>query len=467
MSVGIFVKSPGEIKQDDGRHLSSEQAAYTLSRLSLLQDLLSSFSERSLGIFGPGDDAIADADTLIDWCDTLLTSKGEASGVVRAQRILDGFRALEDEPRLEFYRALANRYQPDPTTVKAVSAAYAKEQSPETLKRLIKAVVPKRQQLFRRLNLAPNGTATLVTLREGLFPHLEAEPELKVVDFDLKHMFGSWFNRGFLVLGKIDWNTSARLLEKIIRYEAVHEINGWDDLRRRVNPSDRRCFAFFHPSLENDPLIFVEVALTRDTPATISELLDENREPDAAEQASTGVFYSISNCQPGLRGVSFGHFLIKQVAYELMQELPRLKRFVTLSPVPGLLDWLRSHNDEALAENTRSALALIDHPGWQHDPEINKAAQKLLLPLAAHYLINEKHKGMPLDPVARFHIGNGSSLDRINWGADLSERALDQSAGIMVNYQYDLDHIERNHESCVEKGLVTASRNVRNLLKDA
>ncbi len=438
-----------------------------MSRLSLLQDLLSSFSERSLGLFGPGDDTAADAKTLITWCDTLLSSKGEASGVVRAQRILDSFRTLDDGPRLEFYRALASRYQPDPAAVEAASSAYAKEQSPETLKRLILTVEPKRMQLFRRLNLAPGGTAALVALREGLFPHLEAEPELKAVDNDLRHLFGTWFNRGFLVLGKIDWNTPAQLLEKIIRYEAVHEINGWEELRRRVNPSDRRCFAFFHPALENDPLIFVEVALTRDTPATIAELLDENREPDAVEQARTAVFYSISNCQPGLRGVSFGHFLIKQVASELTQELPGLKRFVTLSPVSGLLDWLRSHTDETLTENTRSALALIDHPGWQDDPKINEAAQKLLLPLTAHYLINEKYKGMPLDPVARFHIGNGSSLDRINWGADLSERALKQSAGIMVNYHYDLDHIERNHEACVEKGLVTASRSVRNLLKGA
>lgn len=439
-----------------------------MSRLSLLQDLLTSFSELSMELFSPGDDSAADVETLIGWCDALLTSKGQASGVVRAQHILERFRTLDDDARLDFYRALASRYQPDPLAVKAASADYSKDQGPDTLKRLILAVEPKRQQLFRRLNLAPGGTARLVALREGLFPHLDAEPDLKAVDNDLRHLFGSWFNRGFLVLGKIDWNTSAKLLENIIRYEAVHEINGWEDLRRRVNPSDRRCFAFFHPALADDPLIFVEVALTRDTPATISELLDEDREPDteAIDQARTAVFYSISNCQPGLRGVSFGHFLIKQVAHELTQELPGLKRFVTLSPVWGLVKWLRSTNDDALAERARTALELIDRPGWQDDPEINQAAQKLLLPLTAHYLVNEKYKGMPLDSVARFHIGNGSSLDRINWGADLSERALKQSAGIMVNYLYDLDQIESNHEACVEKGLVTASRGVRGLLKD-
>ena len=439
-----------------------------MSRLSLLQDLLSSFSEKSLELFNPGDDTATDVNTLITWCDALLTSKGQASGVVRAQHILEGFHTLEDGPRLVFYRTLATRYQPDPATVEEASAAYAKDQSPEVLKRLILAVEPKRQQLFRRLNLAAGGTATLVKLREGLFPLLEKEPQLKAVDNDLRHLFGSWFNRGFLVLGKIDWNTSATLLEKIIRYEAVHEINGWEDLRRRVIPADRRCFAFFHPALADDPLIFVEVALTRDTPATIDELLDENRQPDAdaVEQARTAVFYSISNCQPGLRGVSFGHFLIKQVAYELAQELPGIKRFVTLSPVWGLLKWLRSHNVESLAERTQAVLAIIDQPGWQDDPETKDAAQKLLLPLTAHYLINEKHKNMPFDPVARFHIGNGASLDRINWGADFSERGLKQSAGIMVNYLYDLDQIETNHEACVENGRVTASRGVRGLLKD-
>lgn len=441
-----------------------------MSRFSLLQELFTNLSERSLSLFAPGATTRPDVDTLLEWCDTLLSRKGEASGVAWAQRLLEGFRMLDDESRLAFYRELAIRYQPDPADVLEKTTAYTEVQNAETLKQLIIAVEPQRQELFRRLNLAPNGTTTLVALRQGLFRYLKEVPELKSLDNDLKHLFSSWFNRGFLILRRIDWNTPALLLEKIIQYEAVHEINGWDDLRRRVNPSDRRCFAFFHPALGEDPLIFVEVALTRETPASIAEVLDENRQPNSEEKATTAVFYSISNCQDGLRGVSFGSFLIKQVARELSQELPSLNRFVTLSPVPGFVRWLRSnHDDEAIASRCVAALdiidqQIIDQPGWIEDEDKNAAAKKLLMPLAAHYLLKVQYKNLPLDPVARFHIGNGSSLDRINWAADTSSQAMQQSAGIMVNYLYDLDKIEVNHEACAEKGIVTASKSVTSLL---
>jgi malonyl-CoA decarboxylase len=435
-----------------------------MSRFSMLQELITNLSERSLGLFAPGTTANPDVSTLLEWCDTLLSRKGEASGVAWAQRLLEGFRSLDDESRLTFYRELAKRYQPDPADVLEKSTAYTEDQNAETLKQLIIAVEPQRQELFRRLNLAPNGTTTLVALRQGLFQYLKQAPELKAVDNDLKHLFSSWFNRGFLILRHIDWNTPALLLEKIIQYEAVHEINGWDDLRRRVNPSDRRCFAFFHPALGEDPLIFVEVALTRDTPASIAEVLDENRQPDGEEKPTTAVFYSISNCQDGLRGVSFGSFLIKQVARELSQELPSLNRFVTLSPVPGFVRWLRFNSDEATASRCAAAIDIIDQSDWIEDEEKNAAAKKLLMPLAAHYLVKVQYESLPLDPVARFHIGNGSSLDRINWAADTSTQAMQQSAGIMVNYLYDLDKIEVNHEACAEKGIVTASKNVTSLL---
>ncbi|MFT5226641.1 MAG: malonyl-CoA decarboxylase [Polaribacter sp.] len=435
-----------------------------MSRFSMLQELITSLSERSLGLFAPASNAKPDVDTLLKWCDTLLSRKGEASGVAWAQRLLEGFRALDDKSRLVFYRELAKRYQPDPVDVLKKATDYTEDQNAETLKQLIIVVEPQRQELFRRLNLAPNGTRTLVALRQGLFQYLKQVPELKAVDNDLKHLFSSWFNRGFLILRRIDWSTPASLLEKIIRYEAVHEINGWDDLRRRVNPSDRRCFAFFHPALGEDPLIFVEVALTRETPASIAEVLDENRQPNSEEKATTAVFYSISNCQDGLRGVSFGSFLIKQVARELSLELPSLNRFVTLSPVPDFVRWLRSNSDEVTASRCAAALEIIDQPDWVEDEEKNAAAKKLLMPLAAHYLVKVQYKNLPLDPVARFHIGNGSSLDRINWAADTSAQAMQQSAGIMVNYLYDLDEIEVNHEACAEKGIVTASRNVTGLL---
>ncbi len=435
-----------------------------MSRFSMLQELITNLSERSLSLFAPGTTAKPDVSTLLEWCDTLLSRKGEASGVAWAQRLLEGFRSLDDESRLAFYRELAKRYQPDPANVLQKSTAYTEQQNAETLKQLIIAVEPQRQELFRRLNLAPNGTTTLVELRQGLFQYLKDVPELKAVDNDLKHLFSSWFNRGFLILRGIDWNTPASLLEKIIQYEAVHEINGWDDLRRRVNPSDRRCFAFFHPALGEDPLIFVEVALTRDTPGSIAEVLDENRQPDNGEKPTTAVFYSISNCQDGLRGVSFGSFLIKQVVRELSQELPSLKRFVTLSPVPGFVKWLRLNDDGIFADRCTAVLEIIDQPDWNEDTEKNAAAKKLLMPLAAHYLVKVQSRNLPLDPVARFHIGNGSSLDRINWAADTSTQAMQQSAGIMVNYLYDLDKIEVNHEACAEKGIVSASKNVTSLL---
>jgi malonyl-CoA decarboxylase len=437
-----------------------------MSRFSMLQELFTNVSERSLSLFAPASSVKPSVSTLLDWCDILLSRKGEASGVAWAQRLLQGFSSLDDDSRLAFYQELAKRYQPDPDDVIEKTTAYAQEQNAETLKQLIKAVEPQRQELFRRLNLAPNGTTTLVALRQGLFQYLKKVPELKALDNDLKHLFSSWFNRGFLVLRRIDWNTPALLLEKIIEYEAVHEINGWDDLRRRVNPSDRRCFAFFHPALGEDPLIFVEVALTRETPASIAEVLDENRQPDSEEKPTTAVFYSISNCQDGLRGVSFGSFLIKQVARELSLELPSLNRFVTLSPVPGFVSWLRFNGSESIASRCEAALAIIDQPDWINDEEKNADARKLLMPLVAQYLVKTQHKNLPLDSVARFHIGNGSSLDRINWAADTSPQALQQSAGIMVNYLYDLDKIETNHEACVEKGLVAASRNVTNLLKE-
>lgn len=435
-----------------------------MSRLSLFQELLATISERGLALLGPAPEAVRDLDGLLEQCDTLLSNRGEASGVAYARRVLAGFAGLDPEQRLGFYRALATRYQPDLEAVKTAAADYTESQSPGRLRRLLQAVEPPRQELFRRLNLAPGGTAALVNMRQGLLTHLSEEPSLRAVDDDLVHLFGSWFNRGFLVLKRIDWHTPAQVLEKIIAYEAVHEINGWEELRRRVNPADRRCFAFFHPALGDEPLIFVEVALTRETPGSISEVLEDERAPLPIDEARTAVFYSISNCQKGLRGVSFGNFLIKQVAEELVAELPGLKRFVTLSPVPGLVDWLGAP-DPAGAQAAEAALELIEAPDWRRDEAVNAETRELLMPLAAHYLLEAKHTdGFPVDPVARFHLGNGASLYRIHWNGDVSVRGLGQSAGIMVNYLYDLDKIESNHEAYVDQQRVPASRQVRSLL---
>jgi malonyl-CoA decarboxylase len=435
-----------------------------MNRLSIFQELLSSISERGLALLGPSAAPAVDVDDLIRQCDALLSNRGEASGVAFARRILAGFSTLDQDQRLAFYQALATRYQPDPEEVKAATTAYVREQSPENLQRLQVTVEPPRQELFRRLNLAPGGTAALVSMREGLTRCLEDNPSLRAVDGDMAHLFNSWFNRGFLVLRRIDWHTPADLLEKIIAYEAVHEINGWEDLRRRVAPADRRCFAFLHPALGDEPLIFVEVALMTSTPDSIYEVLDDRREQLPVKDARTAVFYSISNCQSGLRGVSFGNFLIKQVAEGLLSELPGLKRFVTLSPVPGFRRWLQSA-EGGHSKVVETALDLVDNWTERDDqPEVQEP-RDTLLPLAARYLLEAKRPdGMPADPVARFHLGNGASLDRILWGADFSSRGLKQSGSIMVNYLYDLEKIESNHESYIDRGRIPASRQVRNML---
>jgi malonyl-CoA decarboxylase len=269
------------------------------------------------------------------------------------------------------------------------------------------------------------------------------------------------------VLRKIDWSTPAIVLEKIIRYEAVHEIRDWDDLRRRIDPVDRRCYGFFHPALVDEPLIFVEVALTEQIPGAIAPLLAEDRELVPIDRARTAVFYSISNCQRGLGGITFGNFLIKQVVEELRRELPKLDNFVTLSPVPGLMQWLKSTDDVPLSEEDRLLLEKLETPDWINDPQLAAQLRSLLEPLAAYYFLKARtSKGRLIDPVARFHLGNGARLERIDWLGDISPKALRESAGIMVNYLYRLDDIEKNHEAYANQGEVAASSAVKRLLKN-
>jgi len=321
-----------------------------------------------------------------------------------------------------------------------------------------------RRKLLRRINLAPGGTAALVHMREQLLPLLADHPELAKVDHDFLHLFRLWFNRGFLVLRQVDWNTPANVLEKIIAYEAVHEIGNWDELRRRVLPEDRRCFAFFHPSMPDEPLIFVEVALTESVPGSIQDLLAEDREHLPAQEAKTAVFYSISNCQQGLSGVSFGSFLIKRVAERLSRELPTLKTFVTLSPIPGLRRWLAKQAEDETNSEAYRAHNIIRQDGWQTDEEFLEEAEALIKPLAVRYFAAEKTSaGEPLNAVARFHLGNGAILQRINWLGDTSDKGMHQSAGLMVNYLYPLDKIESNHEAYADHGKINVSREVRNI----
>jgi malonyl-CoA decarboxylase len=431
-----------------------------------LQGLIETLTQRGRAVLGmkaerePGEDR--DLELLGE---ALLSRRGEASGVAIAQSLLAAFERAGEPQRLKFLTSLADRFGPDRRAIELAIAAYQREEGGDgsRLEALHAAAEPRRQELIRRLNLAPGGTASLVRMRQVLLSLLSKHPELQPVDDDFVHLFSSWFNRGFLVLRPIDWNTSANILEKIIRYEAVHEIQDWDDLRNRLEPPDRRCYAFFHPQLVDEPLIFVEVALTKEIPAAIGPLLDKSRQAIEAREATTAVFYSISNTQKGLAGVTFGNFLIKQVVQDLARELPNLKNFVTLSPAPGFAGWVRrelkSEASSAIDEDTRRVLDVLDGG----DMEL---AREAITSLAAYYFLKAKlPSGKPVDPVARFHLGNGARLERLNFLGDPSAKGLKQSYGLMVNYLYALDHIEANHEAFAEHGTVVASDKVKKALR--
>ena len=427
---------------------------------------------------------------------SLLSERGEASGAAIARELLDSLHELTPEQRDGFMLFLAEGFQPDEARLTEAARAYLDAPSPEAAARVAKAAEPPRQELLRRMNMAEGGTFALVTLRKDLGRRLRAEPALASLDGDLRHLFVSWFNRGFLELRQIDWQTPAAILEKLIAYEAVHEIQGWDDLRRRLAP-DRRCFAFFHPALPGEPLIFVEVALVRGLAGSVGAVLQ--RDPDEAAQrrraaeADTAIFYSISNCQEGLRGISFGNFLIKQVVEELRADLPGLKHFATLSPVPGFRAWLDAQlasgalpeaglspaEHDALAaaagelgpvyEDMAAALgAILEAPDWPQTPLLVDAVRPALLRLCARYLARSPSaQDGPTDPVARFHLGNGARLERINWMGNPQARGLRESWGLMVNYLYDPTLIEANHEAYVRKGVVARSPAVDALLAPA
>lgn len=434
---------------------------------SFLNDLFVTLSERGRALLGRPKGPVK-GDDLVELGDNLLSRQGEASGVALATAIIGNYDAAPTAARLTFLTALADRFGPDMTAVKSALKAVEKDATPASVQKLHRATEARRQELLRRLNLAPGGTAALVRMREELLNHLPERPDLKGVDADFAHMFSTWFNRGFLVLRHIDWTTPANILEKIIRYEAVHAIEDWDDLRNRLEPSDRRCYGFFHPQLADDPLIFVEVALTGAIPDAIAPLLDTARKPIAAEDATTAVFYSISNTQRGLGGVSFGNFLIKQVVEELKRELPNLKTFVTLSPAPGFASWLRKERakeDSAFLDaSLRESLLLLDEPGWEQHADTREALRKPMMQLAASYYLGARNAaGRPVDPVARFHLGNGARLEAIDYLGDVSTKGMAQAHGFMVNYLYALDDIEKNHEAFAEQGEVAASAAVKKL----
>jgi malonyl-CoA decarboxylase len=442
---------------------------------SFFGELLQTISERGRALIDRARDRrgteASRSESLVELCEHLLSGRGEASGVALAREILGRYAELTTGPRIAFFEALALRFGTDPARLEQAIAAWKAKPSDATAAEVHSASEPRRQELFRRLNLAPGGTAALVRMREQLMdvlPHRDGD--LRSIDDDFVHLFSSWFNRGFLVLRHIDWSTPAIVLEKIIRYEAVHEIRDWDDLRRRIDPPDRRCYAFFHPALVDEPLIFVEVALTREIPPAIAPILATGREVVEPDKMRTAVFYSISNCQRGLAGVSFGNFLIKQVVEDINREMPKLATFVTLSPVVNFGSWLKreraAESSSAINEADKTVLAAIDNPNWWQDAATAERVKDPLMRAAAwYYLRGRNPRGAPVDAVARFHLGNGARLERINWLGDTSDKAMKQGLGFMVNYLYDLDDIEKNHEAFAESRTVVAAAGVQRLLR--
>jgi malonyl-CoA decarboxylase len=432
----------------------------TPTKPSLLRRLLGSITGSRPG--DPPRAAIRDARRTIWLCHGLLSERGDVSGARLAREALAAYQGLEESALGVFFDLLIKEFSPDPQEVTRAADAYRVDPSQSNLIRLQRVVEPRRQELFRRLNMVPGATAVLLEMRRRVLKQLVERPHWVGIDADLAHLFNSWFNRGFLVLQKIDWRTSAMVLEKLIKYEAVHEIQGWHDLRRRLQ-ADRRCYAFFHPVLPDEPMIFIEVALTRGVSTRVQPLLDLNSAVTDPASADSAIFYSITNCQEGLRGVSFGNLLIKQVAEDLGREFPRLKTFATLSPVPGFRRWLTEKSVEC--PPLTDLLARIDAP-----ESLGHAAgetQRQLVRLCAHYLMYAKQGRDPLDPVARFHLGNGARLERLNWLGDTSPSGMRRSAGLMVNYVYRLDEVERNHEAYAKDGRIAAAKRFEVLARES
>ena len=407
----------------------------------------------------------------------LLSARGEANAQSMAVKLIDNYEHLDKRSQIDFFHHLSHEFNPDPAMVMDAANRYNTERNETSLIHLFQTVEPPRQELLRRVNRAPAGTATILKMRQTLLSYLKDHPAFRVTDADMHHLLSSWFNPGFLELHQITWNSPAQLLEKIIEHESVHAIDGWDDLRRRLQP-DRRCFAFFHPQLPGEPLIFVEVALVPGIAKDIAGLINKQAPVGEPKSFKAAIFYSISNCQPGLKGVSLGNFLIKRVAQKLIEEMPSLKTLCTLSPIPGLSAWLDSGAplpedklspahlrkwQEAQKTLSLGGLSWAERlkAGWNPD-RCNEAEKTALLRLCALYLMHKTPEARG-DAVGKFHLSNGATLHQINWAADLSKKGLQQSGGLMVNYLYELDKVEEQHEAFSEKK-VSFSRAVDKLV---
>ena len=411
--------------------------------MSFFQNIISSIMRNPLrkGLFGGEEFGVLHKD-INKALDAVMSTSGEVSSLVYAEHLLNLIEALNDQDLITFLQTLSAKYDIDPGALSKATVNYSKEKNQANLEKVTKSSEPLWVELFRRLNTTQDGTVKLIRLRERIRGLLKDNPEIAFFNSSLLSLFKGWFNPSFLVLEKIDWSTPANILEKIIEYEAVHEINSWDDLRARLAPDDRRCFAFFHPLIPDEPLIFVEVALCNKTPESINEVIKIDRDIINFKDINTAVFYSISNCQDGLSGISFGNFLIKQVAHKLKQEVDSIEKFVTLSPVPGFVRWLESKSKD------------------QNIDDDNLTAEALL-----YLTASEREDKLPNDPVARFHLGNGAILEKINLNADLSKKGILQSKGMMVNYLYNLELLEKNHELFFKTKNVQQSDEIKSLKK--
>ena len=412
--------------------------------MSLFQNILSSVMKGTRRLNRLGSKSFGTLHKDINKAtESVMSTTGEVSTQVYAEHLLNLIEDLDDKRLSTFLKNLLSKYDIDTKILLKNAKNYSSERNEKNYQEISNSSEPHWIELFRRLNSTPNGTYRLVKMRERI-RSLNNE-DFKILDYGLLRLFKYWFNPSFLVLERIDWETPANILEKIIQYEAVHEINSWKDLRARLAPKDRQCFAFFHPLIPNDPLIFVEVALCSGVPKSIQKIIKIDRQEIDIEEANTAIFYSISNCHNGLLGISFGNFLIKEVAKNLKRELPELNQFLTLSPLPGFMKWMEEYAPitfERCSEKNCS------------DDELMKKAIKYLTE-------SDRKDGMPNDPVGRFHIGNGASLERVNLDADLSEKGLLQSYGVMANYLYDLDVVEENHEIFYKNKVVPVSSEIK------
>lgn len=430
-----------------------------MNSFSLFQELLPAIFEKRLRFssFFKDHKSRYEGLDLFELCAQIVSANGDYANLLLAEQFMDKYAHLDRAAKLAFFEHLLSHYDLDVADIQTAIHDYAQASSYEKFQQFITLAEPKRQELLRRLNCAPSGTRQLVKMREDLFSFMNERPEFKKVDLDFQHLFRSWFNRGFLVMRPIDWNTPASILEKVISYESVHEIGSWNELRSRLEPEDRKCFAFFHPSMQDDPLIFIEVALTNDVSSSIDEVLNNKREIVAKDTASTAIFYSISNCHRGLKGVSFGTFLIKQVTQHLQQDCVNLEHFLTLSPVIGFTQWLKEQGKEEYIASFQSMIG----------QENLDSLKEQTLSLLAKYFLDAKNKnGEPYEPVARFHLGNGAMLKRLNWCANMSDKGISQSLGLMVNYLYDLEQLEENHEAYTENKDIIVDSSIKQLLKN-